>query len=409
MTDSRLRNLFLNLGHGYDHLFILLFPTVVLGLEGEFQRPYSELLALAVPGFIAFAAGTLPAGWLGDRWSRPGMIAVFFIGIGTASILTGLARSQVEIAIGLTLIGLFASIYHPVGIALLVQGHDKVGKLLGVNGVWGNVGIAAAALVAAGLMDLISWRAAFIVPGVVALATGFAFVVFVRLRPGIYARPEGEPEARKQRSLSIAPGEGRRMFLRVLTVLSIATVLSGLVFQSSTIALPKLFEEGLGSLGSSFLEVGLIVSAIVGVAAFSQIIVGHLIDRFPAKPIWIAMLLAQAPLLILVGMTFETGLVIVTFAAMVLILGEIPIGDALVARYTAEAWRSRVYGVKFTVALGASAVATPLVAFMHASGGGFTWLFVLLAAFAAIVGMAAFWLPTEAQRRAEIVAVGGDD
>ncbi|MBT5037799.1 MAG: MFS transporter, partial [Rhodospirillaceae bacterium] len=118
---------FLNIGHAYDHLFMLLFPTVVLGLEGTFERSYEELLALASPGFIAFAAGTLPAGWLGDRWSRSGMIAVFFIGIGASSILTGFASTPAEIAGGLTLIGIFASIYHPVGISMVVEGREKVG------------------------------------------------------------------------------------------------------------------------------------------------------------------------------------------------------------------------------------------------------------------------------------------
>ena len=143
---NRTRYIFLNIGHAYDHLFMLLFPTVVLTLERQFEQSYSELLALAIPGFVAFAAGALPAGWLGDRWSRSGMMVIFFIGIGVASILTSCAQTQLEIAIGLFFIGLFASIYHPVGIPMVVQGQDKVGKLLGINGVWGNMGIAAAAL-----------------------------------------------------------------------------------------------------------------------------------------------------------------------------------------------------------------------------------------------------------------------
>ncbi len=95
--DRRLSTFaFLNLGHAYDHLFILLYPTVVLALGDVFQASYGELLALSVYGFIAFGAGALPAGWLGDRWSRRGMMIVFFVGIGLASIVTGLARSTVE-------------------------------------------------------------------------------------------------------------------------------------------------------------------------------------------------------------------------------------------------------------------------------------------------------------------------
>ena len=142
-----------------------------------------------MPGFIAFAAGTLPAGWLGDRWSRPAMLAIFFVGIGAAAILTGFARTPFELAVGLTLIGLFASIYHPVGIAMLVEGREKVGKLLGINGVAGNFGLAAAAIVAASLSDAISWRAAFIVPGAVSVLIGLWFVAVCRQWRNVGAAP----------------------------------------------------------------------------------------------------------------------------------------------------------------------------------------------------------------------------
>jgi MFS family permease len=162
---NRPRFIFLNIGHAYDHLFMLLFPAAALHMEGQFDQPWGELLVLSIPGFAAFAAGAIPAGWLGDRWSRSGMMAIFFVGIGTSSILTGLARTEFEIAVGLFFIGLFASIYHPVGISMVVQGQDKVGRLLGINGVWGNMGIAAAAFVAAALSEWISWRAAFYLPG----------------------------------------------------------------------------------------------------------------------------------------------------------------------------------------------------------------------------------------------------
>ena len=180
---NRPRFFFLNLGHFYDHLFMMLFFTVVLSLEEEFGRPWNELLWLATPGFVAFAAGAIPAGWLADRWSRSGMMAVFFVGIGSAAILTGLARTPFEIAIGIFFIGLFASIYHPVGIAMVVQGRDKVGKLLGINGVWGNMGIAAAAFVAAAFVEAISWRAAYFVPGAVAVLTGLVYMWAARSWP----------------------------------------------------------------------------------------------------------------------------------------------------------------------------------------------------------------------------------
>ena len=388
MTD-RSRILFINVGHALDHLFLLLYPTVVLTLEGVFGRSYGELLSLAVPGFIAFAAGTLPAGWLGDRWSRPAMLAIFFVGIGASAILTGFARTPFELAVGLTLIGLFASIYHPIGVAMLVEGRDKVGKLLGVNGVAGNLGLAAAAIVAASLSDAISWRAAFIVPGALTMLIGFWFIAVCR-----QWHNSGAESTRP--SLAWDWGRPSRTLLRVVVVIGVATALTGLTFQTTTIALPKLFDEGLAGIADGALGVGALVSVVIAIAAFAQVGVGWLIDRYPAKPVWIAVLFAQAPLIAAAGVLAGHGLIVVALAMMMVIVGEIPIQDALVARYTAERWRARVFGIKFLLGLGASAVAAPLVAGLHGISGGFLWLFVGLGGSAALVGIVAFWLPGSA-------------
>ncbi len=385
MSD-RSRILFINVGHGLDHLFLLLYPTVVLTLEGVFGRSYGELLSLAVPGFIAFAAGTLPAGWLGDRWSRPGMLAIFFVGIGASAILTGFARTPFELAVGLTLIGLFASIYHPVGIAMLVEGRSKVGKLLGVNGVAGNLGLAAAAIVAASLSDAISWRAAFIVPGAFTLMIGIWFIAACR-----QWRNSGAESTRP--SLGGSWGRPSGTLLRLVLVIGVATALTGLTFQTTTIALPKLFDDGLAGIADGALGVGALVSLVIAIAAFAQIGVGWLIDRYPAKPVWIAVLFAQAPLIAAAGVLAGHGLIVVALAMMMVVVGEIPIQDALVTRYTAEKWRARIFGIKFLLGLGASAVAAPLVAGLHGISGGFLWLFVGLGGSAALVGIIAFWLP----------------
>ena len=359
---NRTRFIFLNIGHAYDHLFMLLFPTAVLSLHGRFEGSYSELLLLATPGFIAFAAGAIPAGWLADRWSRSGMMAIFFIGIGTAAI------------------------------SMVVQGQEKVGRLLGINGVWGNMGIAAAAIVAGALGEAISWRAAFYVPGAVAVVTGLVYVWMARAWP-LSDKIAGPKKENMMAAIASSP-EARQALWRVVAILGMAALLVGLVFQTSTIALPKLFEEGLGDIASSPLGVGGMVSLVVGIAAFAQIVTGHLIDKFSAKLVWIGALFLQVPLLIVVGMLSEAGLLVAAFAVLVIIFGEIPIQDALLTRHTPDHLRSRIFGLKFALALGASALAVPIIAGLHATDGGFAWLFGMLAACALVVAFAAIWLPS---------------
>ena len=227
------RFLFLNLGHAYAHLFMLLYPTAVLALERELSRDYGALLLPSTAGFVAFAAGTLPAGWLGDRWRRESMLAAMFFGLGLGAILTGLATTPWELSAGLAVIGLFASIYHPVGIAMVVETAAPVGRALGINGVFGNLGVAAAPLIAAGLSTLWGWRAAFLVPGALALVTGVAFLVLVRGPAAGIARcgPNDPPPA--------SPALRRRVFAFV----ALASLFGGAVFSAMSIALPKMVAE----------------------------------------------------------------------------------------------------------------------------------------------------------------------
>jgi MFS family permease len=194
---------------------------------------------------------------------------------------------------------------------------------------------------------------------------------------------------------------------RVIAILGTAALLVGLVFQTSTIALPKLFEEGLYDITSSGLGVGGLVSLAISVAAFTQIASGLLVDRFPIKTVWIGALFLQVPLLIVVGLVSQVGLLIAAFALLVIIFGEIPIQDALLTRHTPDHLRSRIFGLKFALALGASALAVPIIAALHAPGGGFIWLFAMLASCALAVGFAAIWLPMR-PRHLEAGAAAGD-
>src|SRR6186713_1258966 len=176
MNRDRLHFLFLNVGHFLDHLFTLIFATVAaLALSREWNLGYGELLKYATPGFFAFGVFSYPAGWLADKWSREGMMVVFFVGIGLAAIATGFAQTPLQVGIGLFVIGVFAAIYHPVGLAMVTQKWKNTGMRLAVNGVWGNLGVASAALITGYLIDNGGWRMAFIIPGAISIAVGLAY------------------------------------------------------------------------------------------------------------------------------------------------------------------------------------------------------------------------------------------
>jgi MFS family permease len=263
---------FLNIGHFVDHLAMLIFPVVVVALAREWQQPYAELLPLALGGFIAFGAFALPAGWLADHWSRYKMLAVFFFGIGGAMFLTGFAQSAWQIGVGLFVIGMFAAIYHPVGIAMLVAAPEKMGRALGWNGLWGNLGLAAAALISGALMDWLGWRAAFFVPGVLSMGIGAAFLLLVR-----------DPGPVKKKSKTIGLHIDRGTMARIFAIMLIATACGGVIFNSTTIAMPKVFDERLAALTQTSLGIGMLVAIVYTMAAFAQVLMGSLIDRFELR------------------------------------------------------------------------------------------------------------------------------
>src|SRR6185503_9137394 len=168
---------FLNWAHFLDHYVILIFPTVVIGLEAVYGRSYGDLLALSTAAFTAFGLFALPAGWLADHWSRRNMIAIFFIGTGVSAVAVGLAPNFTMLAIALFAVGVFAAIYHPVGTPMVVEQAVNRGRTMSINGVCGNVGVSVAAGVTAALTAWIGWRWAFFIPAAVFIATGIAYLV----------------------------------------------------------------------------------------------------------------------------------------------------------------------------------------------------------------------------------------
>ncbi len=388
LGSERLALAFSNVGHSFSHLFMLLYPTVVLVLEHEFSMSYGELLALMTIGNILFGVGALPAGWLGDRWSMPAMMVVFFVGLGGASVLTGLTSSPLGIAVGLAFIGLFASIYHPVGMAWLVRNAVNRGKVLGINGIFGSIGVAGAGLTAGVLTDLISWRAAFIVPGIIAIATGLVLLVCVRSGRIVERKTDVKP----------GPKISRHSMVRAFLVLSVTMLCAGLIFQSISSALPKVLVVRLPQLtGGTALGAGGLVSLVYLFAAAAQLLGGYLADRYSARSVYIWAYVVQTPLWFVAASLMGLPLFFAVSLAVFFNTTAVPVENVLLAHYSPSRWRGTAFGAKFVLALGVGALAVPMVAVIHEVTGDFWWLFVILSILATVIVLAATLLPSESR------------
>lgn len=373
---------FVNAAHVLDHMFMLIFPAAVLGMTATFGLDYAGLIGLSLGGFIAFGACSLPAGWLGDHWSRRHMLLVFFLGLGAAALFTGFSDSVPMLTLGLTLIGVFAAIYHPVGTAMLVAHATRRGHEIGLNGMWGNLGVAFAALLTGFLTAHFGWRAAFILPGAISLALGLWFAACVRDEPSPLA---GAAPRRGEEA-------GRVSVRRVFAVLALVTATGGVVFNATTVTYPKLFQERLHDLLASPETLGLVVSLAYAFGAVAQLIIGRLLDRFSLKGPFVLLTLAQGPLLYAL-MGAEGGSVVVLGALfMFAVFGQVTVNDSMVAHYVAPAWQARVFALRYFVSFGASAAAIPLIAYLEPRQG-LAGLYGVLAVLGVVTFLAALAFP----------------
>ncbi|NIS80725.1 MAG: MFS transporter [Anaerolineales bacterium] len=370
---------------------MLVFATVAaLSLSHEWGMSYGELIPYATPGFIAFGVCSVPAGWLADKWNRKGMMLVFYIGIGLSSIFTALAETPLQIGVGLLAIGLSAAIYHPVGVALVVQGRENTGVPLAINGIFGNMGVACAALITGFLIDHAGWRSAFVWPGVVAIATGIAYAGLLYVGRRSSAEETQRSVAAKKASDTLATS--RRLLGRVFFIIFFSTALGGFVFQSTTFTLPKVFDERLAELAISATLVGWYAFVVFAIAAFGQLVVGYLVDRHSIRSVFALVAGLQAICFaVMLGLKGWSALV-VSIAFMLVVFGQIPINDVLIARITRSEWRSRIYAFRYIVTFSVMASSVPLIAWIH-TRWGFDSLFIALSAAAASIFTSVLMLP----------------
>ena len=364
-------SLLLNIAHGVDHMFLLIFATAVVTIAVEFGfSTWTDLMPYSVGAFVLFGLGALPAGRLGDLWGRRIMMIIFFVGMGLAALLVALTQNAWQLAAALTLLGVFASIYHPVGIPMLVQNVSNPGAVIGINGLAGNLGIAVAALVTGFLVKWLGWRAAFAIPGLIAIACG---VIFALVCP----RESESPSKRKggKAKVELTPA----MLARAFAVMTVAAVASSLIFNFTTNGNAQLLTARFVGVVEDPALLGAMLALVYTIASLAQIVVGRMIDSMPFKSLQLWMSVAQIPLLILAAHTQDWWLFAALLAVMIFIFGSIPFTDAMIVRYVDDRLRSRVAGMRLTVAFGISSLAVWLLGPLVKSIGFTSALWILAA------------------------------
>jgi MFS family permease len=374
---------FINCAHFADHFMMLVYATAVIVMAPEFGLSYGVGIALSTGLFACFGLFSLPAGWLADRWSRRHMLAVFWLGGGSSLILTGLSTTPWHLVVAMTVMGLFAAIYHPVGTAMLISvasfSGRTLGRTLGLNGVFGNVGVATAPLVTGLVLDLSGWRWAFVLPGLIMIAFGLAYVMTV---------PKGMAAPGRTEASAARPANA--LDLRLVAVIVGLTVFAGgFTFNTVTIALPKFVIEELPGFTTALAYAGAIATGIYLAGAVTQLIVGRLVDRFPLGVTFVALALLQVAGFS--GMALLSGPAALASAGMSLsaVYGQVIINDLIIARNVADRWRARAYAMRYTLGFAASAAVVPLIAIIHRPETGYGPVFLIMTGFALLIAASA--------------------
>jgi MFS family permease len=379
--------LLLNVAHAIDHWVLLIFATAVSSIAVDFGfSRWEDLMPYATGAFFAFGLGSLPAGRLGDTWGRRPMMLAFFYGLGASLLLVALAQGPWQIAAALTLMGVFSSIYHPVGIPMLLRDARRPGRTIGVNGLAGNLGIALAALVTGLIVKYFGWRVAFAVPALASIGCG---LLFARLSP-----PEGEPPTkRKPAAATLPPG----VLVRVVAVITVIATTSALLFNFTTNGYTELMRERMAAVVTDPAALGLLLALVYSIASLAQLLVGHLIDRVPIKRLLLSIVALQVPLFLLASQAHGWTFFVLIVLFMGVVFGAIPFIDAVIVRFVDDRVRSQVAGARLAISFSISSLAVYLLGPV-VKNSGFDFLLLTMAGIAVVTLAAAVWLPGTARQ-----------
>ena len=366
------------------HMFAAFYFVIILSIEKEWNFSYDQLISLWTLGALLIGVGALPAGWLSDKWSRSSMMVIMFLSMGLSSILCGLSNEKFTLFIGLSLLGLSCSIYHPVGIAWVVNASEKKGRALGINGIFGGIGIGSGAFIAGLLIKYFNWPFAFILPGIISIIIGLILILFMFNKIISF-------ENIKSQDLQQTNSSNDLIIIAIIMLFSMFSL--GLTFQIMQTSIPKVFDVRINNL--STFSIGAIIGLIYGIAGFMTLIGGILADKYSLKKIYVIGIAAQIPCFYFIANFTGIPLIVISLLAAMFNSSILPTENILLAKFTPSKHHGLIYGVKFIVAFGSAPIAVFLISKIYEQTQEFTNLFYISTFLMLFVTIAVLFLPVK--------------
>lgn len=346
--------------HFLTHFFILVFPAITMPMVATFGVPLEEVLKVSFVMYLLYGLGALPAGLLVDHWQAKGMLVIGVLLMGAGLFLAGAFPHRGAMAALLGIAGVGASIYHPAGLALISRTVQRRGHAMGVNGVFGNLGIAAAPLLTGVLTWLFSWQQTLLILGAVGIATGLLLALV----------PVDESITRTPKPMATGKSDPLRYFL----ILCVCLVLAGFSYRGNMLLLPAYLElkttffrdfiqsfSFIRTSGTATLAATVLTSLVLLTGMFGQIMGGKLADRMDLRHAYLLVHGASLPFLFLMALVTNYWLAMCAACYIFFSLGMQPVENSLIAALTPRRWRSTSYAVKFILNFGVGSTAVYLI------------------------------------------------
>jgi len=382
VNNSSLVLIFSSVGHAFMHMFAAFYFIIILSIEIEWNLSYDELIKLWSLGALLVGLGAIPFGWLSDRWSRSSMMVIMFLGMGISSVLCGLSSSVVGLFFGLSILGLACSIYHPVGIAWVVNSSKKKGKALGINGIFGGIGIGSGAFIAGFLLKFFTWNMTFIIPGIISIVTGFILLLLIFFNKISFANINNEFAAEKNSTNNLI----------IISLIMLCAIFGlGLTFQIMQTSLPKVFDIRLDEY--STFKIGSTIGIIYFLSGLMTFIGGILADKFSLKKIYLIGLAGQVPCYLAIAYFSGLPLIFVCLAAAIFNSSILPAENILLSKFTPEKHHGLIYGCKFIIVFCSGPLAVFAAAQIYQMTLEFTNLFLISSLIMFLIFFLAIFLP----------------
>jgi MFS family permease len=339
---------FTGFAHAATHYMELIYPTLAVGLAAETGLPVERVLSWSFAGYVLLGAGALPAGLAADRWGSRRVILAGLLLTGASACAAGAAEPGPALALCLAALGLGASFYHPAGMGLLSRAVSARGRALGINGIYGNVGIAVAPLMTATLVTAVGWRLTFTLTGAALIVAALAFT-----RVHIAEPPSGHSLESEE---SNGDGHSRRSTIAAFALLCAIATLGGFAYRGNTVAQPALLAQEI-----DFMGYGLAASLAMLVGIAGQYLGGLVADHRELRRAYLIFHAASLPMVLAIGLTSGGWVLLASGLYVFFALGMQPIENSLFAALTPERWRSTAYGLKFVLTFGLGATAVGMV------------------------------------------------